>query len=154
MGILILFYILIFAIFFLIALAIAQIKLAGMNVKDFWSFIEANQVLDKLYIFAKKYQKLDVKEQLIFLKEAERVFEAFDKVPNVLWEEDYQKYMEVLNTYKDIKMLRWASNWCIDVRSKILDVRKRENNLVIYLKNNRDRFINLSLLFQFYINCI
>ena len=154
MGILILFYILIFAIFFLIALAVAQIKLAGMNVKDFWSFIEANQVLDKLYIFAKKYQKLDVKEQLIFLKEAERVFEAFDKVPNVLWEEDYQKYIEVLNTYKDIKMLRWASNWCIDVRSKILDVRKRENNLVIYLKNNRDRFINLSLLFQFYINCI
>ena len=110
MGILILFYILIFAIFFLIALAVAQIKLAGMNVKDFWSFIEANQVLDKLYVFAKKYQKLDVREQLIFLKEAERVFEAFDKVPNILWEEDYQKYMEVLNTYKDIKMLRWASN--------------------------------------------
>ena len=110
MGILIIFYILIFVIFFLIAISVAQIKLAGMKVKDFWSFIEANQILDKLYVFAKKYQKLDVKEQLIFLKEAERVFEAFDKVPNALWEEDYQKYMEVLNTYKDIKMLRWASN--------------------------------------------
>ena len=110
MGFLVIIYLLIFAIFFLIALAVAQIKLAGMKVKDFWSFIEANQVLDKLYAFAKKYQKLDVREQLIFLKEAERVFEAFDKVPNVLWEEDYQKYMEVLNTYKDIKMLRWASN--------------------------------------------
>lgn len=110
MVLLVIFYLLLFAIFFLIALAVAQIKLAGMRVKDFWSFIEANQTLDKLYVFAKKYQKLDVKEQLIFLKEAERVFEAFDKVPNVLWEEDYQKYMEVLNTYKDIKMLRWASN--------------------------------------------
>lgn len=110
MGVLIIFYILIFAIFFLIALSVAQIKLAGMKVKDFWSFVEANQTLDKLYVFAKKYQKLDVREQLIFLKEAERVFDAFDKVPNVLWEEDYQKYMEVLNTYKDIKMLRWASN--------------------------------------------
>lgn len=110
MGILILFYILIFAIFFLIALSVAQIKLAGMKVKDFWSFVEANQILDKLYVFAKKYQKLDVREQIIFLKEAERVFDAFDKVPNALWEEDYQKYMEVLNTYKDIKMLRWASN--------------------------------------------
>lgn len=110
MELLIIIYILLFVIFFLIALAVAQIKLAGMKVKDFWSFVEANQILDKLYIFAKKYEKLDVREQLIFLNEAERVFDAFDKVPNVLWEEDYQKYMEVLNTYKDIKMLRWASN--------------------------------------------
>ncbi|MBR6033153.1 MAG: hypothetical protein IKP28_00100 [Clostridia bacterium] len=110
MGFLIIIYILIFAIFFLVAVAVAQIKLAGMNVKDFWSFVEANQVLDKLYLFAKKYQTLDVKEQLIFLKEAERVFDAFDKVPSILWEEEYQKYMEVLNTYKDIKMLRWANN--------------------------------------------
>ena len=110
MGVLAIIYILLFIIIFLIGFAVAQIKLAGMKVKDFWSFVEANQVLDKLYAFAKRYQKLDVKEQLIFLKEAERVFEAFDKVPNVLWEEDYQKYMEVLNTYKDIKMLRWASN--------------------------------------------
>lgn len=110
MEILIIMYILLFAIFFLVLLAVAQIKLAGMKVKDFWGFVEANQILDKLYVFAKKYQKLDVREQLIFLKEAERVFDAFDKVPNVLWEEDYQKYMEVLNTYKDIKMIRWASN--------------------------------------------
>ena len=110
MEILVIMYILLFIILFLIGFAVAQIRLAGMKVKDFWSFVEANQVLDKLYAFAKRYQKLDVKEQLIFLKEAERVFEAFDKVPNTLWEEDYQKYMEVLNTYKDIKMIRWASN--------------------------------------------
>ncbi len=110
MGLLIIIYILIFIIFMLIAIAVAQIKLAGMNVKDFWSFIEANQILDKLYVFAKKYERLDVREQLIFLKEAERVFNAFDKVPSVLWEEEYQKYMKVLNTYKDIKMVRWESN--------------------------------------------
>lgn len=110
MGLLVIIYVLIFLIFLLIAVAVAQIKLAGMKVKDFWSFIEANQVLDKLYVFAKKYERLDVREQLIFLKEAERVFDAFDKVPSILWEEDYQKYMEVLNTYKDIKMIRWASN--------------------------------------------
>ena len=110
MGLLIILYILIFIIFMLIAIAVAQIKLAGMNVKDFWSFIEANQILDKLYVFAKKYERLDVREQLIFLKEAERVFNAFDKVPSVLWEEEYQKYMKVLNTYKDIKMVRWESN--------------------------------------------
>lgn len=110
MELLIIIYVLIFFVFLLIATAVAQIKLAGMKVKDFWSFVEANQVLDKLYVFAKKYQKLDVREQLIFLKEAERVFDAFDKVPSILWEEDYQKYMEVLNTYKDIKMVRWASN--------------------------------------------
>lgn len=110
MGALIIIYLLIFIAFFLVMLAVAQIRLAGIKVKDFWSFVEANQILDKLYIFAKKYEKLDVREQLIFLEEAEKVFDAFDKVPNMLWEEEYQKYMEVLNRYKDIKMVRWQSN--------------------------------------------
>lgn len=106
--ILLIIYGLIFIIFLLIACAVAQIKLSGMKVKDFWSFIEANETLDKLYRFAKKYQKLTGPEQLIFLKEAEKVFEAFDKVPNMLWEEEYRKYMEVLDKYKDIKLVRWA----------------------------------------------
>ena len=73
----------------LVGLAVAQIKMAGMNVKDFWTFVKANETLDKLYRFSKKYEKLTTNEQLVFLKEAERVFDAFDKVPNVLWEEDY-----------------------------------------------------------------
>ena len=34
----------------LIAFAVAQIKMAGMKVKDFWSFIKANEMLDKLYL--------------------------------------------------------------------------------------------------------
>jgi len=101
---------LIIIIIMLIALAVAQIKMAGMKVKDFWSFVKANETLNKLYAFSKKYEKLTTNEQLVFLREAERVFEAFDKVPNVLWEEDYQKYMEVLSTYKDIKIVRWESN--------------------------------------------
>ena len=94
----------------LIAFAVAQIKMAGMKVKDFWSFIKANEMLDKLYAFSKKYEKLSTTEQLMFLREAERVFYAFDKVPNALWEEEYQKYMDVLSTYKDIKLVRWESN--------------------------------------------
>ena len=109
-GILILIYILILVIFALIAYAVLQIKLFGMNVKDFWSFIEANQTLDRLYEFSKRYEKLSIQEQLIYLKEAEKIFKAFDKVPNVLWEEEYEKYSTVLEKYKDIKMLRWANN--------------------------------------------
>ena len=108
--ILLLIYVLIFIIFALVLFAIAQIKLAGIKVKDFWSFIEANQVLDKLYRFAKKYERLSPQEQLIFLSEAEKVFTAFDKVPNMLWEEEYQKYMDVLDKYKDIKVIRWSEN--------------------------------------------
>lgn len=110
MAVLILIYILIFLIFALILFAIAQIKLAGIKVKDFWSFIEANQILDKLYRFAKKYDKLTTQEQLMFLMEAEKVFDAFDKVPNMLWEEEYQKYMDVLDKYKNIKVVRWENN--------------------------------------------
>ena len=109
-GIGILIYILIFIIFALIAYAVFQIKMFGMNVKDFWSFIEANQTLDKLYAFSKQYEKLSVQEQLIYLKEAEEIFNAFDKVPNALWEDEYEKYNTVLEKYRDIKMLRWANN--------------------------------------------
>lgn len=109
MGILMLVYILIFIIFALVAYAVLQIKLFGMNVKDFWSFIEANQMLDKLYRFARQYERMSPQEQIIYLSEAEKIFKAFDSVPNELWEEEYDKYREVLSKYKDIKMLRWAS---------------------------------------------
>jgi hypothetical protein len=79
-------------------------------VKDFWSFIEANQILDRLYEYSKKYDNLTRQEQIMYLKEAEIIFEAFDKMPNELWEEEYDKYMTILEKYKEIKMMRWASN--------------------------------------------
>ena len=101
-------YFLIFVIVGLVGFAVVQIKLAGMNVKDFWSFIQANDVLDKLYRISKKYDRMNASEQLIFLTEAEKVFNAFDKVPNEIWEEEYSKYKEVLETYRSIRMLRWA----------------------------------------------
>lgn len=107
---LIIIYILIFAIFVLIAFSVMQIKLAGMKVKDFWSFIDANQMLDKLYKFARQYENMSPQEQVIYLAEAEKIFKAFDKVPNELWEDEYQKYKEVLKKYNDIKMVRWVSN--------------------------------------------
>lgn len=110
MAVLIIIYVLVFLIFALVLFAIAQIKLAGIKIKDFWSFIEANQILEKLYRFAKKYERLTAQEQLVFLSEAEKVFDAFDKVPNILWEEEYQKYMDVLDKYKDIKIVRWSQN--------------------------------------------
>lgn len=110
MVILTIIYILVFIIFALIAFAVTQIKMAGINVKDFFTFIKANEILDDLYVFTKKSNNLSPQEQIIFLMEAEKVFKAFDKVPSMLWDEEYQKYREVLNKYKDIKVMRWASN--------------------------------------------
>ena len=109
MAILTIIYILVFIIFALIAYAILQIKMFGMKIKDFWSFIEANQMLDKLYKFARQYENMSPQEQIIYLAEAEKILNAFDNVPDTLWEEEYDKYKEVLKKYKDIKMLRWAS---------------------------------------------
>ena len=97
-------YILLFIIFSLIGYAIMQLKLAGMNVKDFWDFIQANQILNSLYKMSKQYEKMSRKEQIIFLMEAEKVFAAFDKVPNMLWEDEYQKYSKILEIYKNIKI--------------------------------------------------
>ena len=108
-AIFIVIYVLIFVIFVLVVFSIMQIKLAGIRVKDFWEFIEANQMLDKLYRFAMQYQNMSPQEQVIYLTEAEKIFRAFDNVPNELWEEEYDKYREVLTKYQDIKMLRWAS---------------------------------------------
>ena len=85
-GVLAIIVMLLIVVIMLVGLAVAQIKMAGMNVKDFWSFIKANETLNKLYAFSKKYEKLTTNEQLVFLREAERVFDAFDKVPIVLWE--------------------------------------------------------------------
>ena len=43
-------------------------------------------------------------------EQIDKVFDAFEKVPGALWEEEYEKYNEVLSKYKDIKMLRWAES--------------------------------------------
>ena len=53
--------------------------------------------------------KLTPQQQILFLSEADEVFDAFRKVPDALWEEDYEKYMEILNKYKDIRITRWES---------------------------------------------
>ena len=87
--------------------AVIQIKMSGMQVKDFWTFIKANDTLDKLYAFSLKYEKLSPQQQILFLGEAEKIFNAFDKVPDQLWEEEYNKYMKVLDKYKNIKLSRW-----------------------------------------------
>ena len=94
---------------FLALLAVVQLRMAGINVKDFWSFIKANETLNKLYAFSQKYDKLTPQQQILFLQEADIVFDAFGKVPDVLWEEEYQKYMDILDKYKNIKLKRWQS---------------------------------------------
>ncbi len=107
MDLLIIIYILIFLIVALVIYSIAQIRMAGMKVKDFTEFIQANQILDDLYEISKRYEKMDSKERVVFLMEAEKVFSAFDKVPNLLWEDEYQKYTKILDIYREIKMVRW-----------------------------------------------
>lgn len=88
MAILTIIYILVFIIFALIAYAILQIKMFGMKIKDFWSFIEANQMLDKLYKFARQYENMSPQEQIIYLAEAEKIFNAFVNVPDTLWKKN------------------------------------------------------------------
>ncbi len=108
-DLLIVIYVLAFIIFVLIAYAVLQIRLFGMKVKDFWGFIEANQILDRLYDFSKQYEGMTPKEQVIYLAEAEKIFKAFENVPDELWEEEYDKYRTIVKKYKDIKMYKWAN---------------------------------------------
>lgn len=102
--------ILIFIIITLIMVAIMQINMAGIEVKDFWSFIKANEELDKLYLFSKKYNKMSPQEKIIFLQETEKMFNAFEKIPSIIWEDEYSKYRDVMDTYRDIKVDRWKDS--------------------------------------------
>ena len=102
--------ILIFIIITLITFAVIQINMAGIEVKDFWSFIKANEELDKLYLFSKKYNKMSPQEKIIFLQEAEKVSGAFEKIPPMIWEDEYSKYMDVMDTYREIKIDRWKDS--------------------------------------------
>lgn len=98
-----LFIILGFLIYF--KLKVASI---GLTMSEFLDFVKANDILENLDEKSKKYEKFNYNEKINFLMESEKVFDIFDKVPNVLWEDLYPKYINVLNTYRDIKMLRWA----------------------------------------------
>ena len=100
--------ILILIIFALISYSVLQIKLAGMNVKDFYSFVKATNDLDKLYKFSRRYQNMSALQQVVFLSEAEKMFNAFEKVPAQVWEDEYDKYSHILNAYKNIRMRRWS----------------------------------------------
>ena len=108
MVILTIIYILLLIIAALVGYTILQIKMYGMNVKDFWTFIKSIQDLEVLYKFSKRYEKMSPQEQIIFLMEAEKMFKAFDKVPNQIWEDEYEKYSQILDVYRSIKVLRWA----------------------------------------------
>ena len=100
-------FILVIFIVILIAMSIVQIRMAGIKVKDFFSFIDANQKLDSLVRFAQKYDKMSPQEQIIYLSEAEKMFDSFDKIPSTVWEDERDKYSKVLDTYKNIRVMRW-----------------------------------------------
>ena len=94
----------------IVSYMVYNIRMAGMEVNDFWDFIKSTEKLKKLYAFSKIYENLDIQEQIIFIKEAEQVFSAFEKVPTKLWEDEYQKYMKVLNRYQKEKLKYWKLN--------------------------------------------
>ncbi len=108
MKVLYIVYILLLIITAVIGYAILQIKLAGMKVRDFWTFIKSIQNLDVLYKFSKRHENMSTQEQLIFLTEAEKMFSIFEKVPEQIWEDEYDKYSHILEVYRSIRMLRWA----------------------------------------------
>ena len=101
MAILTIIYILVFIIFALIAYAILQIKMFGMKIKDFWSFIEANQMLDKLYKFA--IYKLEKNHTAIYVKLHHIIADAW--VTKILLNQfmEYYNLFHNNETYIDIE---------------------------------------------------
>ena len=126
MTVLAIVFILLMFICILIAMSVVQMQMAGIKVKDFMSFIKANDSLDKLAVFAKKYDKMSPQEQVIYLAEAEKMFDAFDKIPESVWEEEHDKYNEVLEKYKDIKVMRWNEAREYELSKNVKRVKPKE----------------------------
>ena len=101
-------YIVLLVIGFVAAYVCLKIKASSMNVKDFFDFIFAINDLDTLYMYSKRKNNMSDIEQKAFLKEAEKMFSKFEKVPSMIWEDEYEKYSQVLETYKAIRMMRWS----------------------------------------------
>lgn len=101
-----------YVVLFVIAIAsmyiCLKIKASGMNVKDFFEFILAINDLDTLYVYSKRENHMNDVEQKAFLTEAEKLFSKFEKVPSMIWEDEYEKYSQVLETYKSIRINRWS----------------------------------------------
>ena len=108
MWLIYLMFLIIFVVTGVACILCIKIKMAGMNVRDFIRFITAIGDLDTLYKFSIKGDKMTKLEQAAFLNMAENMFSAFEKVPSMIWEDEYDKYKEVLEKYKDIRVLRWA----------------------------------------------
>lgn len=102
-------YMLILIIIGLVVFAVMQIKLAGIKVKDFMSFIQANQLLDSLYRISRKCDNLNTQEQLCVSERKQKKYLKHLQNSTLVWEDEYRKYSQVLNTYKDIRVARWGS---------------------------------------------
>ena len=126
MTILAIIFILVMFIVILIAMAVIQLRMAGIKVNDFITFIKANSSLDKLVVFAKKYDKMSPQEQIIYLTEAEKMFEAFDKIPDSVWEEEQAKYNEVLDKYRNIKIMRWNEAHSNEISTNVKKIKPKE----------------------------
>lgn len=129
MTVLAIIFILLVFIILLIMTSFIQMQNAGIKVKDFMSFIKANEDLDRLSIFAKKYDKMSPQEQLIYLMEAEKMFDAFDKIPSAVWEDEHGKYNDVLDTYKNIKVMRWNEAQSYELSKKVKTIKPKEINI-------------------------
>lgn len=101
-------YLVIFVVISVFAMICIKIKASGMNIRDFFEFVLAINDLDNLYLYSKNKSNMTKSEQNIFLIEAEKLFSKFEKVPSIIWEDEYEKYEKVLETYKDIRLLKWS----------------------------------------------
>ena len=128
MKLLAIIFILVVFIVILIVSIVMQMRNAGIKVKDFMGFIRASQSLDDLYEFAKRYERMSPQQQIIYLAEAERMFEAFEKIPRSVWEEEQDKYEEVLDKYKDIRVMRWNEENALSTKVKMVKPREIKVN--------------------------
>ena len=81
------------------------------NLDEFF-MVRVGSLIDQMLLdknMKENKTKMTPQEQIVFLSEAEKVFNAFDKIPDMVWEEEYRKYSQVVEAYKNIRVERWSN---------------------------------------------
>ena len=80
---------------------------SGLTWKDVFEYIDASSKLYELEIKAKKSDKMSWNQQLLFMQDAEKMFKAYDKMPDVIKSNEYAEYKDIVDAYQRIRCLRW-----------------------------------------------
>lgn len=100
-------YIIIMIIGVILAICTINIYTEGLTWSSIFKFLNATIKLDELAKQSNYYRNFNKEQRDNFLKDSQEVFDSFEGMPRMLWEEYDVTYSKLIDIYKSIRMLKW-----------------------------------------------